>query len=130
MTHRYRTIFPFVLIILSLGLMLVVALSFAYNKKYAPPAPPSESVAQTISQAQYESAVLEILNKYKSPQDAPTARKGIESLSVPANYKTLHLELVIAFARIEQGVNGDEKNIQEGNDLLEELKRQYSWMAH
>ncbi len=119
---QHRTWFPFILI----GLTLLLALGiFAYQSPrmqgtgtFAPST--SESVVTT---EHYRANVLSLFSEYADAGEYSRMYQELLALSVPAGYQVLHLELAIAFDRLQSG------DIAEGESRIEALRSAYPWLV-
>jgi len=55
-------------------------------------------------------------------------KNDLLKLKVPAKYKDLHLDLVISFNFLEEGVKGNEEKLKEGEKKLDKIIEQYPWL--
>ena len=92
------------------------------NLNYAP-------IDPQVTRDGYASQVNRILAEYKKDQNPTTAKSGLLDLTVPVEYKDLHLQLVIGFSLIEEGkdlsdiekIEGGNVKIIEGVNLHQEI---------
>ena len=92
-------------------------------------------VDQGKLKSDYEQAVYQTLAEFLSdsrPQNfsASAAKQKILDLTVPTEYKDLHLNLVLALDEIESGAaQADQAKIEDGLEKLEALKGEYGWIV-
>lgn len=55
-------------------------------------------------------------------------KNDLLELRVPAKYKDLHLDLVLALSFLEQGIAGDEQKLKQGEDKLNKIIVDYPWI--
>lgn len=72
--------------------------------------------------AEYQSAVLEILSRYDVEQNAGQSYEDLLNVTVPAEYRETHLELVVAFGELRAG------KIEEGQGRLDLLRQEVNWI--
>lgn|GEM_PF-1321410 len=125
--HRNPSWFPLILIGLSIALLLAVVIFVAGEGEMqetvgAIHESPGEEVADAITGAEYETLVTGVLRAYQEDEDAARAYQGLIDISVPAGYKDVHLELVIAFGSIRTG------DVEEGRSRLDILRNTYTWL--
>jgi folylpolyglutamate synthase/dihydropteroate synthase len=78
---------------------------------------------------EYKSAVSNILKPYWETQDIAGIKEKILELRAPAEYLSLHFNLVTAFELLEQGqFESDQAKIEEGLEKINKAKEQYSWI--
>lgn len=126
----------FIIYLLLVGGLVAVSAVILTSKNDAPPAV-KEAVApvdQVMLENNYkekakaamdEYAVLEASGDF-SPEKIKKIKNDLLALTVPRDYKELHVELVLAFTKIESPEEG-EANIQEGRQRIEKAIAGYSW---
>jgi hypothetical protein len=118
---QHRNWFPFILI----GLTLLLALGiFAYQGprvqetgSFAP-----ADTETVVSTEQYREDVLNLFAQYADAGEYTRMYQELLVLSVPAGYQVLHLELAIAFDKLQSG------DIAEGEARIEALRSAYPWL--
>jgi len=109
--------FPFILVALSVTLLLVIVVWVQ----------PSSSgiviqVQDPVTEEEYQEALLSILQNYSDGGGSAKIYEELIDMKVPASYKDLHLELVIAFGFLKSG------DIPEGEARLDLLRETYDWL--
>ena len=122
--------FRFFIIFLSLAI-LTTGCSF-----FAPPAGNNnqdQSDQTNINpqlEAQYRQQIAEALQPFWQSNEVNGIREKVLDIRTPSAYLDLHLDIVLAFDKIEQGqATADQALIEEGFEKLNDLKDQYPWLA-
>jgi len=85
----------------------------------------------------YEQRVTTILKEFSAASGgggaaalgaARTAASALLQLTVPPQYKDLHLALVLAFATLQQGYSGDPAKLVDGQAKLQAAAAPYVWL--
>jgi hypothetical protein len=132
--HHHRSIFPLVVVALTLGLLLVLVLIFwpIYNN--------ANDLRPETDASLYQNNVVRVLTKYEERSlisESYEARYDVTSsamsemlgLVVPKEYQNLHLNLVISLDTVRQGCRqSDDEKIKDGENKLSELKSNYQWL--
>ena len=119
MTMPHRTWFPFILIGLSLGLLLVVAL--LVKEKNEAPIPPEDYVLPAEAY-DYPGSVANVFLGFQSSENAVGAREQLLLMRVPSEYRDLHVALVLYF---DAAIRGE---VLEAEGQYATLKTQYPWL--
>ncbi len=121
--HQHRTWFPFILTGLTLSLLLFMYLE-VYKKSTPEPATITvvESGLITVTVDGYKESVSTILAGFASGESADSAYNRLIDVRTPAEFKSLHLELVIAFSELKEGKQ------ESANARLQTIRRQYPWL--
>ena len=90
----------------------------------------NKSIINPFLEEEYEENIKEILEAFSNQEiEITEAVKKIVDLTVPAKYKDLHLNLVIALSKISQGKDkADQSEIEEGLVDLAQIRQQYNWL--
>lgn len=116
MSHvEHRTWFPFILVGLTFALLLAVGAWVQHEGGEV------EVSLEAPSDPEYMAELTTVLTTYDTDDDVQAAYDELLDMRVPAGYKELHLELVIAFGKL---LGGDE----EGASRLETVRSMYSWL--
>lgn len=121
--HQHRTWFPFILTGLTLALGL-----FLYLEVYQKPVPEQltpvivESGLITVTEEGYKEEVAGVLAGFSKGESASSAYNRLIDIRTPNEFKSLHLELVIAFGELKEG----KKDSAEAR--LQTVRRQYPWL--
>ena len=87
----------------------------------------------------YQMEVKVIFNNYlRQAQDkniltsqfVSQAKNQLLALKVPAKFKELHLNLVLALTNLEDYlIDGDEKKLQASDKLINQIRAEYEWLT-
>jgi len=81
-------------------------------------------------EGEYEETVPEILSTLLQDGDAARAREDLLSVRVPDKYRSLHLDLVIVFEKMERGKETtDQALIEEAYEGLDDIISKYEWLS-
>lgn len=88
---------------------------------------PEENVStmqevHNVDAGEYQAEVIQILNDFDAHQDAGQTYEDLLSVKVPAAYKDVHLELVVAFGELRAN------KTESGEARLDLLRRQTDWL--
>ena len=141
-THP-RTWFPFLLIVLTLGLLILILFLYETpDERDDLPDPPHSSYweFEPVSEEEYQAQVKEIvvtldaqlastLDEDQELVYLETAKDRLFSLVVPAGYQDHHLEMAIAINKIVSGhVTRDSEEVAEGYRLWSEAIDSVGWL--
>jgi hypothetical protein len=136
--HRH-SFFPLSIILLTLALILFMFYSFSY-KDNASTSRASALQVEVIDADEYRADLTYLVASFEedlavSADDlsklivTEKALRGILDLTVPSEYKTLHLELAVLMNQIQGALRRNDRNIDEQLARLELLKVQYPWLS-
>ncbi len=103
------------------------------------PADQAAGVSAAELRANYQASAREILVAYENLTATGEAtvervretKAALLELVVPAEYKDLHLGLVLALIKIETYLTtGEEEAAVDGRQLIEQAKLKYEWLAN
>ena len=90
---------------------------------------PRNASANPALERAYEKKLLAVLAPYWQQQAVDNVKAGLLELRAPAKYLDLHLGLVLAFEKIQEGTTtGTQSEVADGVEQLESLVRQYPWI--
>ncbi|MBU4314783.1 hypothetical protein KJ673_00055 [Patescibacteria group bacterium] len=115
MHHSHITWFPFILIGLTFGLVVLVFAFFQGNNQshYLEPIP--------LTQEEYQSQVISYLDVYSQDEDAQAVYDSLLAMHIPEVEKQAHLDLVLLFGKIVHG------EIEDPQKAITDLKLVYPW---
>lgn len=78
---------------------------------------------------QYREQLKAALEPYWQSQQVEGVREAVLALTAPGAYLNLHLRIVLAFEKMEQGrASADQAIIEEGLDAINALAQEYPWI--
>jgi len=140
MVSSNRSWFPFTIGALTLLLFLFVLL-FYYGGLDINKLLPGYQISQgTVSSIEYknslktelyelDAAFARAVDNTERVSTIRESRNTILDILVPAEYRDLHLEVAIVLSLLEQGYDGDDTRLEEGNRRLGSLYYQYEWLS-
>lgn len=138
MSKKAKILIFLLLIFLALVLYLILTSESIENKKLTKQTNQTVKNENTASlEANYRSQAKEIFTAYgKLAQDNNSTADKVKqlknqllALSVPAKFKELHINFVLALVRLENYLSGqkqEEKNAS--RQIINQLKADYSWL--
>lgn len=127
-THEHRTWFPYILIGLTL-LMAVGIYTWIHATATEEPNSTQRSYVgyeQTLrfapSDESYKEQVLHVLGEYAQHKDENETHADLVDMVVPAEYKDLHIVLVLAFTKLQEG------DIEGARARFDLLNSEYDWL--
>ena len=136
MTPHPRTWFP--LIVISLSLVLLITVLFLFKPGEVQVV--QETTQVSVTAADYQKSVAGVLghlseNLDKAEDDlvrinlVQSLQNDLLNILVPADYRQVHLEMVIALNLINQGyLSGDHDQVAQGQTKLDLLVSQYDFL--
>lgn len=135
--HKRRSFFPLVITLLTMS--LIVFMFYAFMDASSPATEPMVEEVITVNADDYRSdTVLAIANfeeGYGQAADdlsrlmvTETALEELLDLRVPAEYKELHLDLVVALNQLQTALRSEGRSTAEALAGLEALKIRYPWI--
>jgi hypothetical protein len=138
-----RTWFPFVLIVLTLGLLILILFLYEDPSEQEVESNASQSgywSSQPVSEDEYKVQVQEIvttldqqlastLDEAQELVYLETAKDRLFSLVVPAGYQDSHLEMAIAINKITSGhITKDSEEVGQGYQMWSEAIDSNGWL--
>lgn len=126
--------------LVALFLILIGAVKYTAERAGhdAAPAPLRGNIYQTDLKSVYETKAASIVKKFVAINSSGTAeqrmaaiaqtRQELLDLTVPTEYKDLHLDLVIALSQLEAGYQGDADKLAKGQEMLSEVVKSQAWL--
>lgn len=119
----HRSWFPFILVGLSAALLAVILVAYRPNDELSVSDEPAV-VAPTGEE--YKSAAQQIVSDYLASSDSEAdkiAYDALLALRVPAEYKDVHVQLVLAFGQMAAGED------VAGKARLDDVMQVYPWTS-
>lgn len=117
---HHRSWFPFILVGLSLLLLLVLVVGLQPSEEKIVFV--SETSLVPISEIDYESDVIAILEQLQESEDSEIVRDLLLLQRVPSQYKEIHFELILVMGLYRSG------EVVTAETRMNELKIQYAWL--
>lgn len=121
MRQEHRTWFPFIMI----GITVLILVAYGVWGRSSNLPQESAGVRQeveAVDAGEYQAEVIRILEDFDAHQDAGQTYEDLLIVKVPAEYRDLHLELVVAFGELRAN------KIESGEARLDLLRRQTDWL--
>ncbi|MBT5808142.1 hypothetical protein HOI18_02595 [Candidatus Uhrbacteria bacterium] len=138
--HRH-SFFPLVIILLTLGLILFMFYAFSYQEVEDTPRSSTSNEVEVIDADSYREEVAYMLAVFEEDFDAASddlsklvsaedLLASLLELTVPSEYKVLHLELAVVMNKIQVSLRSSDRSLDEPVSALEQLKLQYPWLEN
>ncbi|OGL87137.1 hypothetical protein A3I40_02865 [Candidatus Uhrbacteria bacterium RIFCSPLOWO2_02_FULL_48_12] len=128
--------------LVALFLVLIGAIKYTAERlgHDTAPAPWRENLYQSDLNLKsvYETKTAAIVRKFAAENSSGAAgqrlgaivkaRQDLLDLTVPPEYKDLHLQLVIALTQLEAGYQGDADKLSKGQTMLSEAIKSQAWL--
>jgi hypothetical protein len=135
--HHHRSPFPLIVILLSMALIVFMFFAFTDNGQQEAKTNFEQTIA--VTDKGYQKELTSVIKDFYSSQE--TSESDLEilisveqtlstllSMKVPAEQKSLHLELALSLNMMQSGLKSEERNGDEGFERFKKTVSRFSWI--